>query len=42
MEISEVVLFCVLFTHYFGTVLFISWLFVAGTPTEISNYGLPN
>lgn len=40
MEREEVFLYTFLTSHYFGTVLFIAWLFIAGVPTEISNYGL--
>lgn len=40
MESNEVFLYTFLTSHYLFTVLFVAWLFVAGVPTEISNYGL--
>lgn len=40
MENPEIFLYTFLTSHYLSTVLFIAWLFLAGAPTEISNYGL--
>lgn len=40
MESAEIFMFTFLTSHYLSTVLLITWLFFAGTPTDISNYGL--
>lgn len=42
MEKTEIFLYTFLVSHYIWNVVFISWLFTRGTPSDLSNYGLPN
>lgn len=42
MERLEIFLYVFLVSHHIFNVLFISWLYNVGIPTELTNYGLPN
>lgn len=42
MEKTEIFLYTFLVSHYVFNILFVSWLFITGSPTEITNYGLSN
>lgn len=42
MENIQLFLYTFLVSHYLWSVAFILWLFVSGTPTELTNYGLPH
>lgn len=42
MESTEIFLYTFLVSQYVFNILFISWLFIAGVPTELTNYGLLN
>lgn len=42
MESTEIFLYTFLVSHYVFNILFISWLFTVGVPTELTNYGLLN
>lgn len=41
MEKTEIFLYFFLVSHYMFTVFVIWWIFVHGTPTPLTNYGLP-
>lgn len=42
MERLELFLYTFLVSHYIWNIVFISWLFTSGIPTELTNYGLLN
>lgn len=42
MEKLEIFLFTFLVSHYLWNIVFVSWLFTCFTPTDFTNYGLPN
>ncbi len=41
MEKTEIFLYIFLVSHYTFNVFVISWIFANGTPTDMTNYGLP-